>query len=145
MDFGFGIKIHPALFIAFTVNDALPLLEIYIGNIQIDQFAYTDSRGVKHIDHGDISDLSAVIPHHFNGFVRNHFFDHSFGLDLMDAPHRAFQNIIFFLKPGEEAGYISSDIINCNLAAIVDLLVIHQVTSHLIGGYFPYWRGNMRE
>ena len=37
----------------------------------------------EHINHGDISDLGAVIPHHFNGFVRNHFFDHSFSLDLM--------------------------------------------------------------
>ena len=40
---GFCIEVDSAFFVALAVNDTLPLMEIHIGNIQIDQLSDTDS------------------------------------------------------------------------------------------------------
>lgn len=97
MNLGFRIKVYPPLFITLSIDDAFPLLEIDVGNIEIDQLADPNSRGVEHVDHGNIPDLCAIVPHHLNGLIRNDFFDHCFRFDFMDAPHRAFQNIILLV------------------------------------------------
>ena len=98
-----------------------------------------------HINDCDIPDLGTVIPHQLDGLVGDHFLDHGFCLDLMDTLHGAFQNIGFFLKPREETGNITADIIHSHLAAVVDLLVVDQIAANLVCGDLSYRCGNVRQ
>ena len=51
----------------------------------------------------------------------------------MDAAHGAFENVVLFLQPGEEAGDIAPHIVYCHLAAVSQCLVVDQVAADFLG------------
>lgn len=61
VDFSFGIKINPALFVALAEDDAFPFRKIDIRAIEVNQFSDADPGGNKEIDDGEIAGVAALI------------------------------------------------------------------------------------
>ena len=99
-----------------------------------------NASGILQVDHGKIARTFAVIPQAFNGFVRNGVFHGLFGLDFMNAAHGAFEDVVLFFQPREKAGNIPAHIVDGHFAAVVDLLIFHQLPPDLFGGHLAQGR-----
>ena len=85
-------------------------------DISIDTFRATLRSGATKNENGDYvwTATNNYADHAFIFRVTYSFrslFDLCFGLYLMDSPHRAFQNVILFFKPGKKAGNIPAYIV----------------------------------
>ena len=58
----------------------------------------------------------------------------------MDAAHGAFEDVILFFQPREKAGNIPAHIVDGHFAAVVDLLIFHQIPPDLFGGHLAQGR-----
>ena len=98
-----GIEIDGTLLVSLACDQAFPLLKIHVGYVQADQFAYSHARGCENVHDGKIPQGAASVPQSFQIFVAQDFLSHYSGLHTVDAPYRAFDDIILVLKPREEA------------------------------------------
>ena len=86
--------------------------------------------------------MLAAAPEFFDILIRNDGLHDFRCLDFMDTPHRTFQNIVFLLQPGKEARYVSANIVDGRLAAVIYALIIHQILPDFFGGYLLDFRLN---
>ena len=74
-----------------------------------------------------------MIPHDLQRFIRIGLLDGFAGLDLVDPAYRAFQDQVFLLQSGEEAGQDAAYIIHRHFAGVVPALIAVQVPAEIIG------------
>ena len=142
VQFGFGIEIHSALLVALAEYHTFSSFKIHISNIQIDQFTHTNTCGIQQINHSQISRTGTMIAQLLDRFIRNNLLDLLFGFDFVNPSHGTFQNVVFFLQPGEKARNISADIIYRDLSTAVDLLITRKITADFLRIHFADRRGN---
>ena len=102
VDFCFGVKINPALFISLAKHDTLSAGKIDIGTIEINKLSDTDSRRYQNIYNSQISGIAALIPQAFKVFIRQRFPYNLRCLNFVDTADRAFDNIVFILQPDKK-------------------------------------------
>ena len=134
----FCIEIDPTFFITFSKYNAFSSFKINIRNIQIHQFTNTYTCWIKQINHSQIPRTLTMISKHFNCLIWYDFFYRLFRFNFVNAPHRAFQNVIFFLKPRKETRNISSHIIHCYFTTIIDFLIINEIFSNFLCWNFSH-------
>ena len=118
-----GIEIDFPFLVALAEDNALPFLEIDIFPIELDQLPDTHSGRGEQVDDSKVAGVFAMISHDLQRFIRIGFLDGFAGFDLVDPAHRAFQDQVFLLQPGEEAGQDATNIVHRHLAGVVSTLI----------------------
>lgn len=103
MELRSGVEIDGTLLVSLACNQAFPLLKIYVGYVQTDQFAHSHACGCENVHDGKIPQGAASVPQSFQVFVAQDFLSHYGGLHTVDASYGAFDDIILVFKPREEA------------------------------------------
>jgi hypothetical protein len=104
MDFRPCIEIDDPFFAPFSENNALSLIEVDVIAVKGNHLTNTHSGGCEKVNHSEIADIAAVVPHDFQCLVGIGFLDHFCRFYLVDPAYRAFYDVILIFKPRKVAG-----------------------------------------
>ena len=116
MDFCPGIEINDPFLASFSENNAFPFIEVDVIAVKGNHLTDTHSGGCEKVNHGEIADIAAVVPHDFQCLIGIGFLDHFCRFYLVDPAYRAFYDVILIFKPRKVAGQDATDIIYRDLA-----------------------------
>ena len=69
VDLGAGVEIGLALLAALAEHDALAIVEVDVGSVQMHQLAHTHAGGGQQIDDGQVAQGLAAVAHHLQRFI----------------------------------------------------------------------------
>ena len=97
-----GIEIDDAFLVALAEDDTFTLVEVDVLTVELHKLTHTHTGGSQQVDDGEITDFGAAVTELFDVLIAQHLLDLRTRLDLVYPADRAFHNVIFFFKPGEE-------------------------------------------
>lgn len=116
MDFCPGIEINDPFLAPFSENNAFPFIEVDVIAVKGNHLTDTHSGGCEKVNHGEIADIAAVVPHDFQCLIGVGFLDHLCRFYFVNPAHRAFHDVVLIFKPRKVAGQDATDIIYRDLA-----------------------------
>ena len=93
-----GIKVHHTFLVAFTKDDALPLVKVYVGPVQFHKLTHTDARRSQDVNDGEVTPIRAVVTQKLQLLVSKHFLYTRVRLHIVNATHGGFGAVVFILK-----------------------------------------------
>ena len=99
MDFCPGIEINDPFLTSFSENNALSLIEVDVIAVEGNHLTNTHSGGCEKVNHSEIADIAAVVPHDFQCLIGVGFLDHLCRFYFVNPAYRTFHDVVLILKP----------------------------------------------